>query len=102
MCAQALGVSVELGPEEIAQCLEETNIAFMFAPRFHPAMKAVIPVRKSLKVRRGQTRFQPPLPRRKGRQASPPYPPKSPLTEWLKPDGHGLPTPQRCAPHSTS
>mmetsp|Transcript_37348 Transcript_37348/g.93763 ORF Transcript_37348/g.93763 Transcript_37348/m.93763 type:complete len:394 (-) Transcript_37348:155-1336(-) len=48
---EALGVSVELGPEEIAQCLEETNIAFMFAPRFHPAMKAVIPVRKSLKVR---------------------------------------------------
>jgi len=48
---EALGVVVDLGPEEIAECLEETGIAFMFAPRFHPAMKAVVPVRKSLKVR---------------------------------------------------
>jgi hypothetical protein len=49
---QALGVKVELGPESIAKCVEEVGIAFMYAPRYHPAMKAVAPVRRSLKVRR--------------------------------------------------
>lgn len=48
---QALGVKVDLGPEGIAQCIEQAGIAFMFSPRYHPAMKAVAPVRRSLKVR---------------------------------------------------
>jgi len=48
---EALGVTVDLGPEEVASCLEETGIAFMYAPRYHPAMKAVAPVRRSLKIR---------------------------------------------------
>jgi len=46
-----LGVVIDLGPEEMEQCLAEAGIGFMFAPRFHPAMKAVVPVRRSLKVR---------------------------------------------------
>lgn len=46
-----LGVVIDLGPEQMEQCLAEAGIGFMFAPRFHPAMKAVVPVRKSLKVR---------------------------------------------------
>ncbi|KAK9853623.1 hypothetical protein WJX84_001684 [Apatococcus fuscideae] len=47
----ALGVSVELGPESICKCLDAHNIGFMFAPRYHPAMKAVSPVRRALRIR---------------------------------------------------
>lgn len=48
---EALGVQVDLGPESMAECVNECNMGFMFAPRYHPAMKSVAPVRKSLKVR---------------------------------------------------
>jgi len=48
---EALGVKVELGPDAVAKCVEEVGIAFMFSPRYHPAMKAVAPVRRSLKIR---------------------------------------------------
>jgi anthranilate phosphoribosyltransferase len=43
-----LGVNIEAGPETIARCIEQAHIGFMFAPKFHPAMKYVQPVRKSL------------------------------------------------------
>ena len=45
---QALGVNVEAGPERVAQSIEELGFGFCFAPRFHPAMKAVAPIRKAL------------------------------------------------------
>ncbi|CAK0731729.1 hypothetical protein CVIRNUC_000035 [Coccomyxa viridis] len=48
---EALGVAVDIGPEGVARCIQECGVGFMFAPRYHPAMKAVVPVRKSLKVR---------------------------------------------------
>eukprot|EP00741_Cyanophora_paradoxa_P023513 tig00021589_g22715.t1 len=48
---EALGVNVELGPEAVARCVDECGVAFMFAPFFHPAMKAVSPIRTALKVR---------------------------------------------------
>ena len=48
---EALGVAVDLGPEGVAKCVEEVGMGFMFAPRYHPSMKAVAPVRKALKVR---------------------------------------------------
>ena len=48
---QEFGVKLELGPEGAAKCLEEAGVTFMFAPRFHPAMRAVVPVRRALKVR---------------------------------------------------
>ena len=48
---QAMGIAVELGPEGVARCVREAGVGFMFAPRFHPAMAAVVPVRRSLKVR---------------------------------------------------
>jgi anthranilate phosphoribosyltransferase len=48
---QEMGVQLDLGPEGAARCIEEAGIAFMFAPRFHPAMKQVVPVRRALKVR---------------------------------------------------
>lgn len=47
----ALGVAVDLDPQAAARCLDELGIAFLFAPRMHPAMKAVMPVRKALGVR---------------------------------------------------
>ena len=48
---EALGVHIDLAPEQIAQCIEEVGIGFMFAPNHHPAMKNVAPVRKELGVR---------------------------------------------------
>lgn len=48
---EALGTKIDLGPEQVARCIDETGIGFMFAPRFHPAMKAVAPVRRELGVR---------------------------------------------------
>jgi len=48
---EELGVEIELGKEGVEQCLHEAGIAFLFAPTFHPAMRHVMPVRKSLGVR---------------------------------------------------
>jgi len=43
-----LGVKIDAGPDVVAECIEQAHIGFMFAPMFHPAMKFVQPVRKSL------------------------------------------------------
>ncbi len=48
---EALGVNIQLSPEQIAQSIAEVGIGFMFAPSHHPAMKNVAPVRKELGVR---------------------------------------------------
>jgi len=48
---EALGVQVTLGKEGVEQVFAETGIAFLFAPYFHPALKHVMPVRRSLGVR---------------------------------------------------
>jgi anthranilate phosphoribosyltransferase len=48
---EALGVQINLSAEQIAQCIAEVGIGFMFAPNHHPAMKNVAPVRKELGVR---------------------------------------------------
>ncbi len=48
---EALGIHINLSPEQIAQCIQEVGIGFMFAPNHHPAMKNVAPVRKELGVR---------------------------------------------------
>ncbi|HYF42931.1 MAG TPA: anthranilate phosphoribosyltransferase, partial [Ramlibacter sp.] len=48
---ESLGVNINLAPEQIAQCVAEVGIGFMFAPNHHPAMKNVAPVRKELGVR---------------------------------------------------
>ena len=47
---EVLGVPM-LDPEHIESCIKDAGIAFMFAPKFHPAMKHVVPVRRSLGVR---------------------------------------------------
>ena len=48
---EALGANIALTPEQVAACLEETGIGFMFAPHHHAAMKHAAPVRKELGVR---------------------------------------------------
>ncbi len=47
----ALGVAIDKTPEEAGRALESIGIAFLFAPKLHPAMKEVMPVRKELGVR---------------------------------------------------
>lgn len=46
-----LGVKIDPGPQVVAECIKEAHIGFMFAPMFHPAMKYVQPIRKSLGFR---------------------------------------------------
>jgi anthranilate phosphoribosyltransferase len=48
---EALGAHIMLSPEQVAECLAETGIAYMFAPSHHAAMKHAAPVRKELGVR---------------------------------------------------
>lgn len=48
---EALGVSLELSPEQVAQCIDEVSIGFMYAPALHPAMKHVMPSRKAMGIR---------------------------------------------------
>jgi len=45
---EALGVSMELDPEQVGECIDQVGIGFMFAPRFHPAMKHAIGPRREL------------------------------------------------------
>ena len=47
----ALGVNVSPGPDVVAECIRRAGIGFMFAPSYHPAMKYVQPIRKSLEFR---------------------------------------------------
>jgi anthranilate phosphoribosyltransferase len=46
----ALGVAIELGPDDVARCVDLAGIGFCFAPRFHPAMRHAVPTRKELGV----------------------------------------------------
>ena len=45
---EALGIQIELDPGQLRACVEEVGAAFVFAPRYHPAFRAIAPVRKSL------------------------------------------------------
>ena len=48
---EALGVNINLSPEQSAQLLKKINICFLFAQNYHIAMKYVAPVRKELGIR---------------------------------------------------
>lgn len=48
---EAAGVNIDLGPEAVAQCVEQIGVGFMFAPRHHSAMKHAIGPRKEMGVR---------------------------------------------------
>ncbi len=48
---EALGVNVNLSPQQVATCVDSIGIGFMFAPNHHSAMKHAAPVRRELGVR---------------------------------------------------
>lgn len=48
---EALGVKLELGPEQVAACIERVGFGFMFAPAYHPAMRHVGPTRREIGIR---------------------------------------------------
>src|SRR4051794_18976330 len=48
---EALGVNIDLGPAQVANCVQEVGFGFMFAPAYHPAMKFVGPTRREIGLR---------------------------------------------------
>lgn len=48
---EALGARIDLGPEQVATCIQQVGFGFMFAPAYHPAMKHVGPVRREIGIR---------------------------------------------------
>jgi len=48
---EELGVAIDITPEQVKECVDETNIGFLYAPTFHSAMRHVGPVRKALGMR---------------------------------------------------
>ena len=48
---EALGVKLDIAPEKVADCIDEVDIGFLFAPQCHPAMKYAGPVRREMGVR---------------------------------------------------
>jgi len=48
---EALGVNLDISPAQVADCIDETGIGFLFAQKLHPAMKYAGPVRRELGVR---------------------------------------------------
>ncbi len=48
---EALGARIDLQAPQVAECIRQTGMGFMFAPNHHPAMKNVAPVRKEMGVR---------------------------------------------------
>lgn len=54
---EALGIRLDIPPEQFRDCLEQAGVGFMFAPQYHPAFKAVAGVRKQLAERGIRTMF---------------------------------------------
>ena len=54
---EALGIRIDLPADGFRRCVEEAGLGFMFAPVYHPAFKAVAPVRKTLAARGVRTIF---------------------------------------------
>jgi len=48
---EALGVNLDISPQQVAACIDETGIGFLFAQKLHPAMRHAGPVRRELGVR---------------------------------------------------
>jgi anthranilate phosphoribosyltransferase len=48
---EAAGVNLDLSPEQVAQCIDEVGVGFMFAPKHHSAMKHAIGPRREMGVR---------------------------------------------------
>ena len=54
---EALGIRIDLPPEGFRRCIEQAGVGFLFAPLYHPAFKAVMPVRKLLAEKGTRTVF---------------------------------------------
>lgn len=54
---EALGIRIDLPPEDFGRCVDEVGAGFLFAPLYHPAFKAVVPVRQLLAQRGKRTIF---------------------------------------------
>lgn len=48
---EALGVNLNLSPDQIATCIDQAGVGFMFAPKMHPAMKHAVGPRKEIGIR---------------------------------------------------
>ncbi len=48
---EALGVSLELSPEQVGDCIDEVGIGFLYAPLLHKAMKYVMTARRDIRIR---------------------------------------------------
>lgn len=48
---EALGVSIELPPEQVGHCIDEVGIGFLYAPLLHKAMKYVMTARREIRIR---------------------------------------------------
>ena len=49
-CLEALGVKIDIEPDKMKKVMDESNISFLFAQKYHPAMRYVGPVRKAIGV----------------------------------------------------
>lgn len=54
---EALGIRLDLPPEGFRHCVQQAGVGFLFAPMYHPAFKAVMPVRKMLAQKGVRTIF---------------------------------------------
>jgi len=81
---EALGIRIELTPEETVRSLQEHHFAFFFAPRFHPAFKHIGPARKLCAERGQRTIFN---------FLGPLLNPVRPTAQLL-----GVPRPELCSP----
>ncbi|HZI94639.1 MAG TPA: anthranilate phosphoribosyltransferase, partial [Patescibacteria group bacterium] len=48
---ESLGIPIDLAPARVKECLDRTGLAFLFAPRFHPALRHAAGARRSLGMR---------------------------------------------------
>lgn len=53
----ALGIEIQASPETATKCMEEINVCFLLAPIYHPAFKAIMPVRQALAAEGQRTIF---------------------------------------------
>ncbi len=48
---EALGVKIDIGPEDVARCIDEVGIGFLYAPLLHSAMRYVMLARREMRIR---------------------------------------------------
>jgi anthranilate phosphoribosyltransferase len=54
---EAMGIKIDLAPEEVTRCLEEVGCAFLFAPAYHTTFATIAPVRRALAAQGHRTIF---------------------------------------------